>query len=213
MLMNEFDRVFDGDDVPFPLAVDLVDHRGECRRFSRACWSCYENETTRLFRHLCNCGRKSQVLECLDRERNLSDDHRHASALPEAVSTETCETGNSKREIELVLHLETLFLRLSQNRVSELERVFRAENAAGMRARDLTIDTELRALARHDVQIGRAESDHLLEKRAQIESHRRRCSSGNRVWRRRFHCPWCLRGFGGSRRLHWCCHDCDLLST
>jgi len=36
VLVDELDRIFDGDDVAFSLAVDLVDHRGERRRLAAA---------------------------------------------------------------------------------------------------------------------------------------------------------------------------------
>jgi hypothetical protein len=35
-LVHEFDRLFDGDDVPRIAAVDVIDQRGERGRFARA---------------------------------------------------------------------------------------------------------------------------------------------------------------------------------
>jgi len=34
--MSIFDRIFDGDDMPFVFFIDLVDESGERRRFARA---------------------------------------------------------------------------------------------------------------------------------------------------------------------------------
>ena len=36
VFVNEFDRIFDRDDMAFALAVDLVDHCGKGRRFTGA---------------------------------------------------------------------------------------------------------------------------------------------------------------------------------
>src|SRR5690349_24650490 len=119
MSVNELDRIFDRDDMTFALAVDLVDHRGERRRLARAGRPGDEHETAWLLRHLRDHGRKTEVGEGADVERDLSNDHRHAAALLEAVPAEPREVLNAEREIQLVLHLEPLLLVFREHRVRE----------------------------------------------------------------------------------------------
>ena len=45
--VQEFDGVFNGQDVPKALPVNLVDHGRKRRRLSAAGWTCYKNETAR----------------------------------------------------------------------------------------------------------------------------------------------------------------------
>jgi len=115
MLVDELDRVFDSDDVAFPLPVDLVDQRREGGRLSRPGWPGDQHQSAWLLRHFRYRGGQPQILKRADGERNLSNYHRDASALTETVTAEPGEAGDPEREIEFVLHLEPLLLILSQN--------------------------------------------------------------------------------------------------
>src|SRR4029078_3366420 len=98
------------------------------------------------FRHLRDRAGRSELIERLDRERNLSDDHRHASTLLEHVAAETRQILNAEREIQLVVELEPLFLLLGENRIGDLKRVLRRERVLDRRVRYCAIDRELWAL-------------------------------------------------------------------
>ena len=52
VVMQEFDRVLDSQDVVVTLNVDLVDHRCEGSRFTRTGRSGYEDQASRLFAHV-----------------------------------------------------------------------------------------------------------------------------------------------------------------
>jgi hypothetical protein len=110
------------------------------------------------------------VLECLDRERNLANDHRHAAALLEAVAAEPREVLDAEGEIELVLHLEPLLLVLGENGIGELQSVLRRHHELEVRILNLAVDAHLRTLTGCDVQIGRVALDHLLEQDAQVDA-------------------------------------------
>ena len=192
--MDELDRIFDGDDVPLPLAVDLVDHRGEGRRFSRAGGTGDENEAARLLGHLGDGTGESELIEGLDRERNLPDDHRHAAALLEAVAAKAGQVLNAEGEIELVLGLEPLLLVLGEDRVRQLEGVLGRHHVFEGGVGDLTVHPQLRPLAGDDVEIGSVLGDHLLEEASQVDRsrllarRRRRGGAEGDVHHRSGHC-------------------------
>jgi hypothetical protein len=96
----ELDRILDRDDVPFPLRVDLVDHRGECRRLSGASGSGDEDQPAGFLGQPRDDGRQPQILETEDLEGDRADRHRHASALTEDVPSKARELRNGEREVE-----------------------------------------------------------------------------------------------------------------
>jgi len=88
------------------------------------------------------------------------------------VATEAGQVLDTKREIELVLELEALFLLLGENRVSDLKRVLRRHLLIDRRVRDVSVDAQLWPLTGDDVKIGRIAGDHFLQQRAQVYSLR-----------------------------------------
>jgi hypothetical protein len=154
---------------PFRSRVDLVDHRGERRRLARAGGTGDEHQTARLLRELGDHRRQVEVGERLDVERDLAHHDRDATALLEAVAAEAREVLDAEREVELVLHLEALLLVLGEHRVRELQRVLRLEDHLLPGRLDVPVDAELGAVARGDVQVGRAALDHLLEEDAEVD--------------------------------------------
>ena len=163
VLVDELDWIFDGEDMPLPLAIDLVDHRREGGGLPRARRAGDEHEAARLLRELGDDGGETQVGERLDVERNLAQHDGDAAALLEAVAAEAREVLDAEREVELVLHLETLLLVLREHRVGELQRVLGLHHHFGARGRDVAVDAHNRAGAGGDVQVGGAALDHLLE--------------------------------------------------
>jgi hypothetical protein len=170
VLVNELDRVLDRDHVPLQLLVDLVEHRGERGRLARAGGAGHEDESSWFVGQIGDDFGEVEVLERLDVERNLPDDHRDAAALLEAVAAESREVLNAEREIELVLHLEPLLLILGQHRIRELQRVFRLHHELDVRPRHVAVDAQHWPLARRDVEIGGVPLDHLFEQDAEIEA-------------------------------------------
>src|SRR5206468_6426415 len=108
------------DDVTLDALVDAVDHRRERRRLARARGSGEQNQSGRAIREIGNHLRELEIVEALDVERNLPDDHRDAAALLEAVAAEAREILDAERKIQLVLHLEALLLVFREHRVSDL---------------------------------------------------------------------------------------------
>jgi hypothetical protein len=152
------------------ILVDLVDHGRERGALARAGGTGHEHEAARLLRHLPDDVGQLQVVERLDVEGNLPDDHRHAAALLEAVAPKAREVLDAEREIQLVLHLEALLLVLREDGIGQLQRVLRRHDELDGRVRDLAVDAHLGALARGDMQVGCIPLDHLLEEDAQVDA-------------------------------------------
>ena len=165
--MNEFDRVFDGNDVPAALGVDLVDHRGERGALARTSGAGHEHEATRTVGESGNHRREIEIVKRLDVKRNATDDYADAAALLEHVAAKTGQIRDAKREVELVLQFESLLLVFRKHRVRQLQRIPRRENMLDTRVDDIAIDPQLRPLANGDVQVGGPPLDHFIEQGAQ----------------------------------------------
>src|SRR5205085_4220752 len=111
-----------------------------------------------------------QVIERLDGEGDLTNDHGDAAALLEAVAAEAGEVLDAEREIELVLHLEPLLLVFREDAIGELQRVLGRHHELEVRVLDLAVDAELGALAGGDVEIRGVALDHLLEEDAEVDA-------------------------------------------
>jgi hypothetical protein len=131
--VHELDRVLDRDDVAAALAVDLVEHRRERGALARPRGPGDEHEPARLLGHLRHHRRQPELAERLDHERHLPHGQRHAAALLERVAAEAGELRDAEREVELVLLLEALLLRVGERRVGERHRVARARAPARAR--------------------------------------------------------------------------------
>src|SRR5690606_4675349 len=118
-------------------------------------------------------------------ERDLTDHHRYAATLLETVATETCKVRDAEREIQLVLHLESLLLIVGEHGIRQRQGVLRREHVLHVRVYYLAVDPHLGTLAGGDVQIRCAALDHLLEEETKVDGG---CWCGGhsrsvRVWR------------------------------
>ena len=141
--MEELDRVFDGDDVLVPLAVDLVDHRGQRRRLARAGRAGDEHEAARLVADLLDDRRQSELLEAEDLVGDLPVDGGGGAALVEDVRAEAGQPLDAEGEVELEVLFEAMLLRVGENRVGELLRLRRRQRRHVQR-RELAVDADLR---------------------------------------------------------------------
>src|SRR5258706_69496 len=89
MVMEEFDRVFDRQNVVMPLDIDLIDHRGESGRFTRTGRTGYEDEAAGLFAHVGDDLWQTESLECFDLVGNGTKHRSNRAFLIEEVGTKT----------------------------------------------------------------------------------------------------------------------------
>src|SRR6266487_1665825 len=162
MAVDELDRIFHRDDVPFQLFIDLVDHRGERGAFDRAGWTRDEHEPARTVGELGHHVGQAELVERLHVERNLPDDDRHAAALLEHVAAEARQVLDAEREVELIL---------GEDRVCERQGVLGRHDLFALRVHDVAVHADLGPLARHEVEVGSVLLDHLLEQRPEVDWH------------------------------------------
>ena len=81
--VHELDWILDREDVVGAVAIDLVDHRGERRRLTRAGGAGDEDEAARQHRELGKRGRKTELFESLEL---LGDDAERGGRAPRAGS-------------------------------------------------------------------------------------------------------------------------------
>src|SRR5579884_681134 len=99
VLVNELDRIFNGDNVIVALGVDLVDHRRQSRRFSRTGRTCDQNETARLIAQLRDNRRQVQLLERANLEWDYAENSAGSAALIKQVAAEPSEPFEAEREV------------------------------------------------------------------------------------------------------------------
>jgi hypothetical protein len=161
------DRILDGDDVLVPLGVDLVDDRRERGRLARAGRPGDEHQPARLLRQLADDRGQAQFLERKNLERNRTKCRRHRAALHEQVGAKTREAFDAEREVELVLFLELVLLRVGEDRVAELLGLHRRERRR-LQRHEPPVDAQLRRRAGGDVKVGRSLLDHRFEQLVKI---------------------------------------------
>ena len=152
VLMEELHRIFNRDDVLVPLAIDLVDHRRERRRFAGAGRAGDEHESARLIADLLDHLRQPELLESEDLVGDLPVDGGRRAALIEDVRAEARETLDAERNVELEVFLETMLLRVGEHRVRELLRLRRRQRRH-IERRQLAVDADLRWRVRGDVKV------------------------------------------------------------
>src|SRR5438874_13095753 len=86
-----------------------------------------EDQTARLLRQVADDRRKPELLEGEDLERNGAERRPHRAALHEDIGAETGESLHAEGEVELVLLLELVLLRVRQDGIAELLRLHRRE--------------------------------------------------------------------------------------
>src|SRR5262245_24014129 len=148
-----------------PRSVDLVDHRRERRRLSRARRAGHEDEAARPARELAQNGRKPQLLGRLDQLRHEPEGGADALPLEVHVDAEPGDARNRVRKVELPADLEELLLLGRKDAVEHLPRVLGAELVVPLEGRQLAAHTEDRRRAGGDVQVRRVALGDLLKQR------------------------------------------------
>jgi hypothetical protein len=160
VLVEILDRVLDRHDVRAALGVDIVDHRGERRRFPLTGRPRHQRKAARLPRQVLQ--RRRQV-EGLDRGDGHGDDPGRdpdGAALPVDVHAEASQTRHPIREVEFPKLLELLLLERVEHAVPELEGVLGRQHLVLLhwqqfaphphRGLDTRREVQVRPLPRHD---------------------------------------------------------------
>ena len=160
MVVQELDRVLDGEDVLVPGAVDVVEERGEGRRLAGAGRPGDEHEAARLLREVVQAGREAELLERLDLVRDEPEGGAHGRALKVGVDTEAREAGNRMREVDLPARLESLLLLGREDPVHERPDLVGRQRLRIRQALEAALDADHRRRARRQVEVRRVALDH-----------------------------------------------------
>ena len=166
--MEELDRVLDGHDVPGPLTVHDVDHRGERRRLPRARGAGDDDEAPLEASEVHDDVGDPEVVHVLDLERDHAEHGADGVALLEHVDTEPGSSRQRVRHVELELLLEPFPELLRQDRVDHALQGPRCQRRVLPRRLQLSVNPHHRRGTRREVQVGAP----LLQERAEQLRHR-----------------------------------------
>ena len=161
--MDEFDRVFDGDDVLVEVVVDVVDHRRQGRRFARTGRTGHQYEAGLVVADLNQRFRQFQLLHGEDLARNLTEDAPHAVVVVEVVAAETGQPRNLMREVEVVrLHEFGPAFGGQTDLLEHLLHHLRSEDDVVQRL-NVAVDARFGREVDREVKVRSAEAEHLAE--------------------------------------------------
>jgi hypothetical protein len=113
VLVDVFDRVFDGDDVHGAVGVDPVDHRGKCRRLARPRRAGHEHQALLQLGEATHHFRRAEIFEGWDVPGDHSQGHGRCALLAERVPADARTLAPREREVDVPLR-ECLPLRVVQ---------------------------------------------------------------------------------------------------
>ena len=89
VVMEEFDRVLDRQNVIVTVDIDLINHRGERGRFTGTCRTGHKYQAARLFAHVRDDRREPERVKCLDLVGNCAENRSDRSLLVKKICTES----------------------------------------------------------------------------------------------------------------------------
>ena len=110
MLMHEFDRVFDGDDMVGTFRIRLVHDCGQCGRLTGTGRAAYKHQTTWQQRKVGDTRVNSQFLRGFDFRRNGTQRGAYAHTVAVYVHAEAQQIANGEGDIKFQIIFETFHL-------------------------------------------------------------------------------------------------------
>src|SRR5581483_2479431 len=101
MVVEELNRILDGDHVLFAFVVDLVEHGGERGRFAGTGRTRYQNQAARLVAQTFDDSRQAERVESLQFPGNCSKNGADGAALIEKIAAEPRQIFESKGKVQL----------------------------------------------------------------------------------------------------------------
>ena len=100
--VDELDRVLDGDDVPARVAVHLADHRRQRRRLAVARGAHHQHEPAVELGEAAHGGRRAELVEARNVERDRAHRERERLALAEEVDAVAADALHRVRAVVLL---------------------------------------------------------------------------------------------------------------
>src|SRR5205823_4469471 len=141
--------------------------RRQRRALARAGGPGDEDQAARLLGQLADDGRQSKLLKSKDFEGDRAERRGDRAALHEEVGAEARQALHAEAQVELVLFLELVLLRVGKNRIAKLLRLHRGERRS-LQRNERAIDAELRRRAGGDVEVARPLLHHRLQELMQV---------------------------------------------
>src|SRR5210317_890308 len=104
--VNEFDRIFDRQDMPLNVIVQMVDHRGERGRFTGACRASHQDQAAWRVDDVPEDWRCANIFQRPHRIRNGPERSTNPSVMMETVDTKSCKPLDRVGIINLQVSLE-----------------------------------------------------------------------------------------------------------
>jgi hypothetical protein len=106
ILVDEFNRIFDRDDVIGPIAVDVIDHGAERGRLARAGRAGDEDQALGQLAELEHVRGQRELFGGQNLRWDDAEDRADALAIHEHVGAESRQPGDLVREVGIVTGLE-----------------------------------------------------------------------------------------------------------
>ena len=153
--MQEFDRVFDGDDVFGARRVDAIDHRRQRGRFTGTGDACYQAKPAGFIANFLDNLRKEQFVDRLDLGGNDAEHQSDVAALLEHVHTEAAQSGDAIRHVEFGIFLELLFLAVGHHAERHVQHVLGGHAGLICQRDEVAIHANVRIVTNLQVKVGR----------------------------------------------------------
>ena len=150
--MHEFDRIFDGENMAFFAAVDVVDHRRERGGLARTGFTRDQDQTTVDLAQIHHGFRQFELRRRTGLRRNRAEHRAHAVQLAHHIDAEAGNARHGVREIRAVLGLETFDRQLRHDFIQRLFDHLRREGRR-VQGLQLAVLADARRIARYEVQV------------------------------------------------------------
>src|SRR6266568_2943658 len=169
--VQEFDGVFDGDDVVGALGVEAVDHGGQGGGLTGTGGSGAEHEATLLFANFGDDGGKVELLSGANLGRNDAQDHAYVAPLLEDVDTEAAQTRDAISHIQLRRFLELLLLAVGHHAESHGKHLFGRDASDISERVEQAVHAQIGVISDFQVQVGGLAFDRAAEKIVNADGH------------------------------------------
>jgi len=170
VLVNELDRVFDGNDVALAMAVAVIDEC--CQRGGLAGSSATDkdDQAAQGHRDILQHQRQTEFLESRNVQVDGAADHRDTPLLHQRIDAKAADSGRRYGEVAFLGRLKFGSLPVVHDRTREFCRVLRQQWLVGYR-HHLAIDLDRRRIIGRDKEVGAV----LLGHQAQQLVHEFQC--------------------------------------
>ncbi len=145
--MQEFDGVFDGDDVIGAGSIDAIDHGRESGGFARAGCPGDQHQAALLLANAFHDVRKIQLFNRANLRGNYAEHHADVAALLENVDAKTAQARDAVGHVQFRGFLKLLLLTIGHHAERHGKHFFRSDARNVGERRKRAIDTQTRMVS------------------------------------------------------------------